>query len=79
MSKRSLGGIAAAVAILVSPQRAIPAQALIGQNVVVSVEAGDGSLRFINGYVGRFSQTDGDEREGRVRTEREMTRRWARG
>jgi type VI secretion system secreted protein VgrG len=47
---------------LLSTQSSIDFTKIIGQNVTVSIELGDGTQRYFNGHISRFGQAGSDER-----------------
>lgn len=54
---------------LLSEQPSVKMDTLIGQKVTISVMNADGSLRYINGHVCRWSQATSDDRFSRFTTE----------
>ncbi len=48
--------------VLVSEKRDIALNALVGQNVTIAIELAERKVRYINGFVSRFSQGDVDSR-----------------
>src|SRR5262245_43537706 len=48
--------------VLVSEKRDVALNAIVGQNVTIALELAERKMRYINGFVSRFSQGDVDSR-----------------